>query len=54
LISSRGQVPNYLFFALAPLLKGSAKIEDMNDAAGPAFFSAVAFFGFLISRFDLL
>jgi hypothetical protein len=43
----------YLFFGLASLLAGLAKIEDTDATAGPAPFFSIAFFGFLISRFDL-
>jgi hypothetical protein len=47
----RRAAKTYLFFGLAPLLPGVAKIED-TEATAPAPFAAADFFGFLISRFD--
>jgi hypothetical protein len=43
---------NYRFFSVAPLVEGSAKTEDTEDAVGPVLFFAAAFLGFLYSRFD--
>jgi hypothetical protein len=45
---------NYRLLDLASLFEGLAKTAETEDAAGVALFSAAAFLGLRISRFDLI